>query len=436
MKHTSQTPRKIMSSNTTVSANVCDDDLEKQRSNQDVLLNNSGNGLDTENNNNSNNNHNNKESLGSVSDDESAHYGPDTSLRHIPTVTTNTDAAHLSPLQTRSEEHLEELEQVHTQHSSTILGFTISVQLKSFIKLHLSLITLVILGNWARMGINELSASYSPSYVTSGTIIWTNFTACFIMGFLQTIHAGPFQAPLTTGFCGTFSSFSTFIWELFNHSTSTSKYQNNAYGIMEFLSVLILELSVSMGATIFGIEFGIFFVNLNKHNQTVETFLLRYIFKASYYLAIPLTIVMVVLACVYSNFSRLWTLSSIFAIFGSLARYYFCTYLNPIYVNFPLGTFISNILSCIILSALKMVTLSKNPNLLGNHHHRENSTRILDALGDGLCAGLSTMSTFMVEGKKLPLDKTLIYFTISIGLSYCIFIVMVGSYKWTVGLTT
>ncbi|KAL6942596.1 hypothetical protein ACO0QE_003779 [Hanseniaspora vineae] len=422
-----------MSSSATESPDLADNDLEKQSSEKDVSLN-SENG---------NTSHGNKKELledlpgdlpDSMSEDDLARHRASTSLRHIPTVNTNTEGARLSPLPTRSEEHLEELEQVHTQQSSVLFGITISAQLKGFIKLHLSLITLVILGNWARMGINQLSASYSPSYVTSGSIIWTNFTACFIMGFLQTIHAGPFQAPLTTGFCGTFSSFSTFIWELFNHSTSTSQYRNNAYGIMEFLSVLILELSVSMGATIFGIEFGAFFVNLNEHNEKVENFLLRYVFKLSYYLAIPLTIVMVVLASVYSNFSRLWTLSSIFAIFGSLARYYFCTYLNPVYVNFPLGTFISNILSCIILSALKMVTLSKNSNLLD--HHGENSTRVMDALGDGLCAGLSTMSTFMVEGKKLPLDRALIYFTVSIGLSYCIFIVMVGSYKWTVGLTS
>ncbi|CAI4903702.1 BPG_G0053420.mRNA.1.CDS.1 [Saccharomyces cerevisiae] len=69
---------------------------------------------------------------------------------------------------------------------------------------------------------------------------------------------------VTTGYCGALSSFSSMLLEMFEHSTNLTngnianhtKLPNRAYGIMEFLSVLLVHLMVSMGSLIFGRQLG------------------------------------------------------------------------------------------------------------------------------------------------------------------------------------
>ncbi|CAI6827354.1 BPK_HP2_G0050660.mRNA.1.CDS.1 [Saccharomyces cerevisiae] len=59
-------------------------------------------------------------------------------------------------------------------------------------------------------------------------------------------------------------SFSSMLLEMFEHSTNLTngnianhtKLPNRAYGIMEFLSVLLVHLMVSMGSLIFGRQLG------------------------------------------------------------------------------------------------------------------------------------------------------------------------------------
>lgn len=86
---------------------------------------------------------------------------------------------------------------------------------------------------------------------------------------------------------------------------------------------------------------------------------------------------------------------------GSALRYAFSIGFNAIFTNFPLGTWLANTLSCLILGILVSLFEAR---ILGEN------TRIL--LVVGFCGGFSTFSTLINEShllfsKNFPFDLAL-----------------------------
>lgn len=339
---------------------------------------------------------------------------------------------------------------------------------------YLCYLLMTVLGVYARLGISALSV-YNPSYVTSGSVIWSNFSACVAMGILQELDSAewfegrkPLFLAMGTGFCGSFSSFSTMMLEIFEHSTNLTagnlknhaKFPNRAYGILEFLGTTIIHMTVPMTALIFGRKLATEFLipwghdyteadqrviddipNDEKFVTSKRNFLRPWVINMmnivewlTLVMALPVLITVVVLSGVYSNYSRgSWTLPPLFGIFGSLLRYYLGIWLNARVASFPVGTFVANEFAVIMIGVFAIV-------LNGKLHdgrpviHTVNGHRVVSALSSGFCGSLSTISTFMNEGYKLPFKQTLIYFCVSVGIAYCILVVLVGSYAWTRGL--
>lgn len=346
---------------------------------------------------------------------------------------------------------------------------------------HLSFVTASILGNYARVGLSTLS-NYQPSYVSGGSILWSNLSSCMFMGTLQVLKQAkwfedervkPLFVVLTTGFCGAFSSYSTMMLEIFLHSTSLetsniahgTKLPNRAYGIMEFLSVLLTQLLVSMGAYLFGrgaassiiVPFSSQVTNMQKGDEVesiedeaklksedwklvpkpwvIKTLLLiHWTFSL---LAIPLVALIIVLTCVYGNYSRgIWTLPQIFGIFGSYLRFELANWFNSQNNAFPLGTFIANEFAVILIAVFQVI-------YRGRRGYGEslpiastpNQCHISTALISGFCGSLSTISTFINEGYKLEFVEMLVYYGTTISVSYCFIVIILGSYAWTRGLT-
>lgn len=339
---------------------------------------------------------------------------------------------------------------------------------RKFFHFHLAMITCIFLGNYGREAVTALS-TYKPSYISAGTVLWSNCGGCILMGLFQAMNAetGWFTdypnlfAAVTTGFCGSFSSFSTMMIEVFEYSSSLTpsnlknhtKLPNRAYGIMEWLSVVIIEISVSMCGLIFGRFLGTEIVikaatieeeifdeenkSIKKRPHPMVDKVMKFVYITTIVAAVPLIILIVILAAYYDNYSRSkWTLPALFGIFGAYGRLYISKWFNPLNKNFYYGTFICNVTATLLSGIFTIVLRGKL------HHdnplpiiHTKNACRVVTALMGGLCGSLSTMSTFSNEAYKLPLPRTIIYYTATIGLSYILLVITLGSYSWTRGLT-
>ena len=321
----------------------------------------------------------------------------------------------------------------------------------SELKLWILLVYFSILGNYARIGLIVIT-TYEGSYVRGPTVLWSNLASCFMMGIMQALNRYDYTTPLlsvalTTGFCGSLSSFSSLIMELFEHasrqgiSPKISPFPNRAYGVMEFLSVLFVQLMVSMCSHLFGLFLTTSVIEGFEHPEGTEALDVKVrarkisggFEKLAFMLAIPLLIVQVVLAAVFSNSSRRWTLSASFAFPGTALRYILSKTLNSKVKNFPLGTFAANVLGTLLLSIFTIFSrgrASSGVPLIES----ATSVTVLEALQSGFCGCLSTISTFINEGHVLPIKKMLIYYFSSISVSFALVIITLGSYAWTRGI--
>lgn len=327
----------------------------------------------------------------------------------------------------------------------------IGAQLRAEGEVVLQLLFFSILGNYSRLGLVRLT-DYRGSYVQGPTVLWANLAACFLMGAAQALKPRDVFTPLfftavTTGYCGSVSSFSSFLVEVFEHATNTAadsgshSFPNRAYGIMEFLSVLFVQLMVSMCSHLFGLclarEFSGSLETSGSWEASRNARRVRKVLKLAEniarILAVPVLIVQIVLAAVYTNGSRYWTFAAVFSFPGTLLRYVLAKYLNPRVKHFPLGTFAANVFGTVLLAIFTLLSRGKLPD--GSRIIKSTTTNdVVVALGNGFCGCLTTISTFINEGHVLPLKKTLIYYFTSIAVSFCLIVVTLGSYAWTRGI--
>ncbi|KAL3229032.1 hypothetical protein RNJ44_02119 [Nakaseomyces bracarensis] len=348
-----------------------------------------------------------------------------------------------------------------------------------------------ILGNYARQGIESLT-TYTPSYITPTTVLWANCGACVIMGILQDLkepvfNAGGYQTlflSLTTGFCGSFSSFSTMMLEIFTYSTSLTSgdiklklhLPNRAYGMMEFLSVLITHLGISMTSLLFGRQLArdvmVPYIVMettdvsNASSSNIDTensdednsaekngsfeepvkFIRPWCEKVLFVMDISLTVMsipimamIIVLAGYYENYSRArWTLPCLFGIPGSFLRYYLALWFNnKKYINnYPLGTYIANCFASLMLAVFILIQRGqKNSFTHLRIIENVNTCHVVGALANGFCGSLSTISTFINEVYGKNIIFTLKYYFSTIFTAYCLYVIILGSYAWSKGLT-
>ncbi|EGW30226.1 uncharacterized protein SPAPADRAFT_63847 [Spathaspora passalidarum NRRL Y-27907] len=329
---------------------------------------------------------------------------------------------------------------------------TFLVKTKKYHTIIWNIIHGAIWGVLVRRGLTALT-SYNGSYLSG--VVWANFTACVVMGIavdgeeLWSIlvddhadiypHKGaiPLYTGITTGFCGTVSSFSSVILEAFNKAADTEigihyNYPNGAYGIMQFLAVILAQ----FGLSIMGFHIG-------KQTSAVIDNYVRPITKRQYkiieYISVTTGVCLVIITCVligvkHDGAWRSWTFSMFFAPFGAVLRFYLSKYLNSKVENFPMGTFTANVGGSLLLGIFTLIGRGKfgdngrlNNSIIGCH--------VLNGLDDGFCGGLTTVSTFVVELFGLKTVFGYQYGVSSIMLSFIMVILVLGSYNWTVGLT-
>ncbi len=307
-----------------------------------------------------------------------------------------------------------------------------------------------IWGVLVRKGLMLLT-TYSGSFLSG--VIWANFAACVVMGlaidgevfWIRLLEekdypnkgAIPVYTGLTTGFCGTVSSFSSVILEAFNKAADTDigvrhHYPNGAYGIMQFLAVILAQ----FGLSIMGFHMGKQFLAVVDNYLPLVT---KRIYKVLELTSMILGVVLVVITCILIGVKkqgswRSWTFSMLFAPFGALLRYYLSKFLNNKVSNFPLGTFTANFLGTLLLAVFTLLARGKLPGGKGHIVTNTIALHVLEGLDDGFCGGLTTVSTFVVELFGLKTLFSYRYGTISILVCFAGVVLILGSYNWSVGL--
>lgn len=118
---------------------------------------------------------------------------------------------------------------------------------------------LAIWGSLARIGLSALS-TYPGQPVFQ--LIWAQFIGCAVMGFLlqdKTLFPKDdryvaLYIGLTTGFCGSVTSFSSFIWDCFQALANLDPFYERARGknVLALLAQIVITLCISIAALRFG----------------------------------------------------------------------------------------------------------------------------------------------------------------------------------------
>lgn len=373
------------------------------------------------------------------------------------------------------------------------------------------LIFFSILGTLARLGLQSLT--FYPGAPVATGVLWANFAGSFIMGFLaedcrlfreewgvptshevdlaqgtitevdvgekSQVGASPFDKSnrsrvkktiplyigLTTGFCGSFTSFSAFMRDVFfalsndlptppsnlypqgavlppNSISATNR--NAGYSVMAVLAVIIITIGLCISAFRAGTHLAAY---LDPITPTLPHRFTR--------LFLDRLVVLVGLGAWFGavimsiwppdrpsgpasrgSWSReTWRGSAIFALvfapLGCLLRYFVSLKLNPISPSFPLGTFAVNIFGTAVLGMsydLQHIDLG-GAGIGGGRV----ACQVLQGVMDGFDGCLTTVSTLVAELVLLRRNAAYAYGIMSVVMGLGVLVIVMGSVRWGVG---
>ncbi|KAF2190229.1 hypothetical protein K469DRAFT_624818 [Zopfia rhizophila CBS 207.26] len=366
------------------------------------------------------------------------------------------------------------------------------------------LILFSILGTLARLGLQWLT--FYPGAPLTFSELWANFAGTLFVGFLaedrrlfrdewgkgvsnsnrpptndeekavdplaiRVSHAKakktiPLYIGLATGFCGSFTSFSSFMRDVFfalsnglpspiNHpyppsnpvSTSSAVPRNGGYSFMAVCAVIIITVALCYSALKVGAHIAIL---LEPLTPTFPFYLLRKIIDRLVVIVAWGAWVGAVIMAIWppdrpggpdskgSWANETWrgqvVFACAFAPVGCLLRFYVSLRLNGIIPSFPLGTFCVNIFGTAVLGMafdLQHLKLG-NTGLAGGGRV---TCQALQGIMDGFCGALTTVSTWIVELNGLRRGHSYVYGGTSVLCGLGILVCIMGSVKWTVGWT-
>ncbi|KAG9191417.1 hypothetical protein G6011_09505 [Alternaria panax] len=357
------------------------------------------------------------------------------------------------------------------------------------------LIFFSIWGTLARVGLQALT--FYPGAPVVFSELWANVAGTFIMGFLSEDrrifaaewgqhHHGhrnsrqgeklpeltdypadhtrdkprhgkvkktiPMYIGLATGFCGSFTSFSSFIRDIFlslsndlkspmNHpypnnvptpSPTTTVPRNGGYSVMAILATVILTISTCYCALHIGAHVAL---AVDRVMPTLPfRFTRRVLDPAIVVVGWGVWFGAIVMVCLppHSSWRSQVLFAVVFAPAGCLARYYISLLLNPINSSFPLGTFTVNVFGTAVLGMaydLQHVSLASTGKVGGSVV----GCSVLQGIMDGFCGSLTTVSTWIAEIDGLKRRAAYLYGLVSVSTGLGLLVIIMGSVCWTAG---
>ncbi|KIW62619.1 hypothetical protein PV04_10777 [Phialophora macrospora] len=259
----------------------------------------------------------------------------------------------------------------------------------------------------------------------------------------------PLYIGLATGFCGSFTSFSTFITDAFLALTNalpspspTSPYhtvalhamhsRNGGHSFLATMGILIIQPAVSLAALKTGAHVAI----------AVEPVLPGLPMRMLHRVLDPFSVFLgwsawlgAVFLCIWPP-ERAWRNHATFAVAfappGALLRFHLSTHLNACIASFPLGTFIANIFGTMIEGTC--MDLQHSSMIVANVPGVDAvACAVLQGVIFGFCGCATTVSTWVAELNGLRRRHAWFYGLTSVAVALAIQVVIMGSMGWMVG---
>lgn len=344
------------------------------------------------------------------------------------------------------------------------------------------------MGTLARLGTQWIA--FYPGGPVTFPVLWANMTGSFVMGFLsedQRLFGHRFQdtdidskrdddgidpppvdkaelatykktvplyVGLATGFCGSFTSFSSFMRDVFlalsnnlpapiyhPYPSSTDLTQptttlgrNGGYSFEALLAVTLCTIALSLGGLVVGAHVAF---SLKRWTPTIPASFLRNALN-------PLMVVLgwgcwlgAVLLAIFP-LEHKWRgevlFALVFAPLGTLIRYYASAKLNGLVIAFPLGTFAVNMFGTAVEGMCYDIQ-HVGVGVMGQTGGGRVGCQVLQGVMDGFCGCLTTVSTWAAEIKVLKRKHAYAYASASILGGLCLMIIIMGSVLWSVGFS-
>lgn len=364
------------------------------------------------------------------------------------------------------------LSKEHSQNQPT--GKTTSNHLLTQLYTISYLILFSIWGTLARLGVQWITNYPNAPVIISE--LWANVGGCVVMGFLQEDraifeprrgqhllralrdpekHAAdgegkkplpqkedlkrkktlPLYIGLSVGFCGSFTSFSSFIRDAFlalSNDLSGKNVghlpRNAGWSVCAVVAVLIIEIGLSLSALSFGAHIAIATTPILARLPKFHSH--RFLNPLAIFLGFGCWLGAILLAIwpPHNNWRGEVVFALVFAPVGCLLRFYLSLKLNGKIATFPVGTFTANVFGTVILG------MCYDLQHAGAGIAGVVGCQVLQGVQDGFCGCLTTVSTWVGELKSLRRRHAYHYGVVSVAVSFCCFVVIVGGLHWTVGL--
>ncbi|KKA28972.1 hypothetical protein TD95_000923 [Thielaviopsis punctulata] len=246
--------------------------------------------------------------------------------------------------------------------------------------------------------------------------------------YVKAKKAIPLYIGLSTGFCGSFTSFSSFLLDTFLAATNDlplgSKSRADGDSFMAFAAVALLNPAMSLA----GFACGGHLARAVAHLPGLWSIpdrvlpLLNALFAA---LGFGCWVGGIFMTAFPPH--DFWRGSALFSVvlgpFGSILRYHLST-LNA-GRKYPIGTLAANLLGTMLLGAFFDAIHAPVKHVVG--------CQVLFGLSDGFCGCLTTVSTWVAELSALGTKRSYIYGMVSFSAAFLILVPVVGGLRWSHG---
>lgn len=340
------------------------------------------------------------------------------------------------------------------------------------------LIFFALFGTLVRLGLQSLTF-YPGAPVITG-VLWANVAGSLVMGFLSEdrnlfreewgspptppkdadeahehvkTHKAvkktiPLYIGLSAGFCGCCTSFSSFIRDVFlalgnalqdpSLPANAIPARNGGYSVMALLAVILVTVSLSLSALIFGAHLALGLAGVTP--TFPFAFTRRVLDRAMVFVGWGCWLGAVFLAIWppdrFDAGADHWRGRAVFALVfappGCLLRYYASLHLNSRIPTFPLGTFAVNIFGTIIEGMC--FDLQHVSGLGAVIPAAMTGCQVLQGVMDGFCGSTTTVSTWVAELNGVSRRRhAYVYGLVSVAVALGFMVVIMGSLLWTRG---